>query len=436
MLKKVIFIIALAAILFSSFSLSSLSASAWTLDESSGNIEAYYLYDLSNDILMADKNTSSTISASSSVKMMTACVVLDSGISLNKEIIITQEMLKNVSGRFMGLVSGDKMTVQDLLYSMICASFNDATHALAFVVSGSLEAFVDDMNNKALSLGMSSTNYVDATGISKESKTTINDLIILSNHLLKNQEYLEITSTKTYQLSPNATCEYNKITNRSTLISSYKGLHNFNTGSTTDNGDSSVIYLSNDNTSLLCIVMNAKYTSNSDTSNTAEYYIKKLLSHGLYDYSTKILLKANKAIDYLPVKYSVAADDVGIFPKNDISAYISNEIDINDGIEINYYLYNTELKAPIKSGDDVGIVIVSKNGKFIASEKLTISQNIERNTFLYLMDVVKNYLTSRAFILFLILFVGLMIAYYLYAQSKFTQMYMNLPRKTKKYYRK
>ena len=242
MLKKVIFIIVLGAILFSSFSLSSLYASAWTLDESSGNIEAYYLYDLSNDILMADKNTSSTISASSSVKMMTACVVLDSGISLNKEIIITQEMLKNVSGRFMGLVSGDKMTVQDLLYSMICASFNDATHALAFAVSGSLDAFVDDMNNKASSLGMASTHYIDATGISKDSKTTINDLIILSNHLLKNQEYLEITSTKTYQLSTNATCEYNKITNRSTLISSYKGLHNFNTGSTTDNGDSSVIY--------------------------------------------------------------------------------------------------------------------------------------------------------------------------------------------------
>lgn len=432
MLKKVISIIVLGIILFSSFSICS---NAWTLSESNGNVEAYYLYDLSNDILMADKNTTMTISASSTVKMMAAYVVLDSGISLDKEIIITTDMLKNISGRFMGLVPGDKMTVRDLLYSMICASFNDAAHALAFAISGSIEAFVDNMNNQALSLGMRSTNYVDATGISKDSKTTVNDIIILSKHLLNNQEYLEITSTKTYQLSPNATCEYNKITNRSSLISSYKGLHNFNTGSTSDNGDSSVIYLSNDNTSLLCIVMNAKF-SNDDTSNAAEYYIKKLLSHGLYDYSSKILLKANKAIDYLPVKYSVATDEVAIYPKNDISAYISNEIDINEGVEINYYLYDSELIAPLKTGDEVGVVILSKNGKYIASSPIVVKVDISKNVFLFLMDKIKEYITSTAFILFVIAFVFLMTWHYIKMKKHFDKMYKQEPRKTIKYYRK
>ena len=432
MLKKVISIIVLGIILFSSFSI---CANAWMLNESNGNVEAYYLYDLSNDILMADKNTTMTISASSTVKMMAAYVVLDSGISLDKEIIITTDMLKNISGRFMGLVPGDKMTVRDLLYSMICASFNDAVHAIAFAISGSIDSFIDDMNNKALSLGMKSTNYVDATGISKESITTVNDLIILSKHLLNNQEYLEITSTKTYQLSPNATCEYNKITNRSSLLSSYKGLHNFNTGSTSDCGDSSVIYLSNDNTSFLCIVMNSKF-SNDETSNAAEYYIKKLLSHGLYDYSSKILLKANKAIDYLPVKYSVATDEVAIYARNDISAYISNEIDINESVEINYYLYDSELIAPLKAGDEVGVVILSKNGKYIASSPIVVKVDISRNVFLFLMDKIKEYITSTAFILFVIAFVILMTWHYIKMKKHFDKMYKQEPRKTIKYYRK
>lgn len=430
MLKKVICIIILGIILFSSFSI---FASAFTLDESLGSLDSYYLYNFEQELVMAEKNIGKSISASSTVKMMTACIALESGVPFDKVITITNEMLKGVSGRFMGLVSGDKMTFADLLYSMICASFNDATHAIAFTISNSLESCVQMMNDKAKALGMKSTYYADITGLSSDSKTTVNDLIILAEYLSKNQNFLAITSTKSYQLSSFATCEYNKISNRSSLLSSYKNLYNFNVGSTNDNGDSTVVYYNNGDKSFMCIVMNA--TSSSD-GNSAEEYARKLLNHALYDYSVKVIAKSGKIIDSLPVKYSVSNTEVNIYLSNDICAYISRDININEDLTYNYYLFEGELIAPLKTGDEVGMLIVTKDGKFIASEKLIVSQSVERNTFLYLMQVTKNYLSSRAFILFLIAFVGLMFGYYFYMKSKFDKMYRNIPKKTLKYYRK
>ena len=85
MLKKVICIIVLGAILFSSFSL---SAFAMTIDESNGNIDSYYLYNYENSMIMAQKNADSKIPASSAVKMMTAYVALESGVSFDKPITI------------------------------------------------------------------------------------------------------------------------------------------------------------------------------------------------------------------------------------------------------------------------------------------------------------------------------------------------------------
>ena len=202
MLKKVILFTILSAILFSSFSI---FAFAYQLNEGNASVEGYYLYNIENDLVMAQKNISKQLNASSTVKFMSACIALESGIPMDQTITISKPMLDGVSGRFMGLKDGDKMSFGDLLYSMICASFNDATHAIAYTVAGSLERFVDMMNHKAQDLQMSSTLYTDATGMSSASKTSISDILRLVEHMLLKEEYIKIASTKTYTLSSLAT---------------------------------------------------------------------------------------------------------------------------------------------------------------------------------------------------------------------------------------
>lgn len=420
MLKKVIIFTVLSAILFSSFSM---QIFAYQLDESEANVDGYYLYNYENDLVMAQKNIDEIIMASSTVKIMTACIALESNISFDRTITITKEMLTGVSGRFMGLREGDKMSFEDLLYSMIIASFNDATHAIAFTVADSLDAFVGMMNEKAKQLGMSSTFYADVTGMSSESKTTISDTIKLVDYMLNKGDYMEITSTKTYILSDVATCDYNKITNRSGLLSSYKGFSNLNTGSASDGGNYAVSYVKNGKSSFVCIVMNATSKSDSNSVNYAEYYTKKLLNHGIYDYSVKTVIDDKKVIDSLPVKYSISDDKVSLYIANDLEVFLPDDFDIADYLTYHYYIYENELIAPLNPGDEVGKIIVSKNGKYISSSTLVVHEYVNRNFFLYAMDCIRSYLLSRGFLITIVSLILLFLSYYRYKNQLINKMF-------------
>ena len=425
----IVFIV-LGITLFSSLSL---SAFAWSLDDSEGSVEAYYLYNYENGMVMASKAASNSISASSTVKMMTACIALESDIPRDRKIIITNDMISGVNGRFMGLKSGDTVTFEDLLYCMICASFNDATHAIALTVCNTLEEYVSRMNDKALELGMDSTFYVDVTGISSSSRTSVNDLRLFAEYLSKNDEYLKITSTKNYQLSSVATCDYLRINNRSSLLGSYNGLCNFNTGSGSDTGDCAVLYLKNEKLSFIAIVMNA---ASSEGGNTAEIYAKRLLHHALYDYSSRVVFKANRVIDSLPVKYSISTDGVSVYPKEDVYAYLSKDASIDDSIEFHYYLNDFELVAPLREGDEVGMLVVTKNGRFLASSPIVVKENVERNSFLFLIELAKRFFSGRVFILSLVFFVILTFAYYYYNKYIYSLRYKNSAKKNIKYYKR
>ena len=181
--------------------------------------------------------------------------------------------------------------------------------------------------------------------------------------------------------------------------------------------------------------MNAKPLTD-DNSNLAEKLANRLLYHGLNDYSNRTIIKQNKTIDSLPVKYSISNQKVDIITLEDIKAYLPVDVDINEGISYSYYIYNDELTAPLKSGDDVGVIIISQNGRYITSGKLTVKTGIDRNTFLYIMDLMKNFISSRTFIFSLIFFASLVAIFYYKTKSSLNRMYKPGPRKTIKFYRK
>ena len=399
MLRKIIISFIIAATLFSLFSIPSI---AFKLDKNEASVESYYLFDLKNNLLMAEENADKVISPSSSVKIMTACIVLESGLDLNTEIEITSKMLQNVSGRNMELEIGNKLTANDLLYAMLCSGFNDATVALALTVSPSLYEFVNLMNKKAEALGMTSTHYANVTGIEvAAAKTTARDLSILAKYMAQNEDFVKVCSTKFYRFSDNATSKYTSVNNRSTLLSSYKGLANFNTGSS-KSGDCAIVYYKTDDCEIISIVMNALALDEKDTSNYAEIYTKKLLSHALNDYEIVTVKSAKEAITSLPVKYSISDDDIDLFLKEDVKLFLSKEIDVSSDLTYNIQIYGNELKAPINIGDEVGLLTISHNGIVLSSTPILVNISVERNSFLFVMDMMKSFITSIWFIIILI----------------------------------
>jgi D-alanyl-D-alanine endopeptidase (penicillin-binding protein 7) len=137
---------------------------------------AAFILDPSGGRTLYAKNITAVQPIASITKLMTAMVVLDSALELSEELAITEEdvdLLKHTRSR---LQVGAVLTRDDLMRLALMASENRAASALARSYPGGTAAFVHAMNQKAVTLGMSRTRFVDGSGLSSENVSTAEDL--------------------------------------------------------------------------------------------------------------------------------------------------------------------------------------------------------------------------------------------------------------------
>ena len=122
------------------------------------------------------KNTGSVMPIASITKLMTAMVVLDAGLPLNEQVVITEADKDLIKGTRSRLRIGTALTRRDLMQLALMASENRAAEALTRVYPGGTTGFVAAMNQKAIELGMWQTRFVDGTGLSSDNVSTAQDL--------------------------------------------------------------------------------------------------------------------------------------------------------------------------------------------------------------------------------------------------------------------
>lgn len=125
------------------------------------------------------KNTTAVVPIASITKLMTAMVVLDSGLDLAERIAIAAEdvdALRNTRSR---LQVGTVLTRDDLMRLALMSSENRAAAALARAYPGGTRGFVRAMNQKAAELGMKRTRFVESTGLASENVSSAEDLVVL-----------------------------------------------------------------------------------------------------------------------------------------------------------------------------------------------------------------------------------------------------------------
>ena len=139
------------------------SSSALVLDAGSGEV-------------VYGKNTDVVVSIASITKLMTAMVVLDYGLDLDEEIVLSKDDAVRMKGSRSRLRTGLKLSRGELVLLSLMASDNRAAAALGHSYPGGLEAFVDAMNMKAALLDMQETRFVEPTGLSPANVSTASDL--------------------------------------------------------------------------------------------------------------------------------------------------------------------------------------------------------------------------------------------------------------------
>jgi D-alanyl-D-alanine endopeptidase (penicillin-binding protein 7) len=122
------------------------------------------------------KNTDAVVSIASITKLMTAMVILDHGLDLDEEIVLSREDAVRMKGSRSRLRTGLSLTRGDLLLLALMASDNRAAAALGRSYPGGIEEFVDEMNAKAAQLEMEETRFVEPTGLSPANVSTASDL--------------------------------------------------------------------------------------------------------------------------------------------------------------------------------------------------------------------------------------------------------------------
>ena len=144
--------------------------------------------------IIYQKNAYTTASIASLTKIMTAMVVLDSGINLNEEVKITKADIDRIKRTGSRIPLGARLTRYELLKFALMASDNRAASALSRSYPTGQKGFIDAMNVKAKQLGMFNTVFADPSGLNKNNVSTARDLVRMAQAAYQYPEIRNLTT--------------------------------------------------------------------------------------------------------------------------------------------------------------------------------------------------------------------------------------------------
>lgn len=161
--------------------------------------EAAALFNVSDATAVFSKNSLDRMYPASTTKVMTAIIALEEG-NLSDQVTVTDAAVITEAGASLAKIKpGDVLTLEQLVYGLMLPSGNDAANAIAVHMSGSVEAFAERMNQKALKLGATGTHFTNPSGLNNDQHyTTAYDLYLMFNEALKNPKFKEIIETPSY----------------------------------------------------------------------------------------------------------------------------------------------------------------------------------------------------------------------------------------------
>lgn len=169
-------------------------------NELSLTAEAAMLCDLNRNQVLYSKNPHESLNPASLTKIMTALVAIQNG-RLDQVLTATDSVKITERGaQLLGLKAGDTMTLDQALRILLIYSANDVAMLVAEGVAGSVDAFVEMMNQEARQIGATNTHFVNPHGLTAEGHlTTAYDLYLIFNEALKYETFREIIQMSSYQ---------------------------------------------------------------------------------------------------------------------------------------------------------------------------------------------------------------------------------------------
>lgn len=351
------------------------------------NSRAAIVLDRKTGAVLFEKNAFSKRAMASTTKIMTAILTIESG-KLNDTVEVSKKAA-SIGGSVLGLKTGDKLSLNDLLYGLMLRSGNDAAVQIAEYLGGSVEGFASMMNEKAKELNLVNTHFVTPHGLDNpEHYTTAYELAVLTDYAMNNKTFAKIVNTKQCSISING--NQKSINNTNELLGVLNGVNGVKTGFTNNAGRCLVTSITRNDFSVICVVLGAdtKKFRTKDSISLIEYTYKNFERYNLEDviyknfenWKNEHIVNVEKGKeDFLEIKLSDIKYDVYPIKKEKVK-------DLK--IEINCI---DKIKAPVKQDEKIGELIVSIDNDEIERVDILCNRNVERKDIsYYYKDILFN----------------------------------------------
>jgi D-alanyl-D-alanine carboxypeptidase (penicillin-binding protein 5/6) len=360
------------------------SASSWAApkpipDPPALSASSYFLVDFDSGRVLAEKNPDDHVEPASITKLMTAYLVdkaIAAGDITLDEMVTISEKAWRMKGSKMFVEVGKLVSVEDLLKGLIIQSGNDASVALAEHIAGSESAFAGYMNHQAELLGMTNSNFVNATGWPHEDHySSARDIATLTRAIIREFPL-------SYQYYKEREYTFNEIRqfNRNRLLWRDETVDGVKTGHTEAAGYCLVASAQRDEMRLVSVVLG----TDSDKARTQSS--QALLNYGFRFYETHQLYGTDEVLQSARIWYG-EQEQVSMGVGKDIYITIPRgryrQLDISMEID-------REISAPVTQGQQLGQVSITLDDELVLSENIVAMQSVDEGSlFVWAMDRIK-----------------------------------------------
>jgi len=320
--------------------------------------EAAILMDINTGTILYAKNIHEELYPASTTKIMT-CLLAVEHASLDDTVTFTDSAISSVpaDGSNIGIDAGEYLSLEECLYGIMVGSANEVANAVAEHVSGSVDAFVDLMNEKAASLGCTNTHFANTNGLQDSNHyTSVYDLALISSKFFSNELLCRVGNTPRYHFEPSAGQPDDfYLNNKHKLISgeiSYPGIVGGKTGYTDLARETLVTCAERDGMKLVCVVFMEESPSQfTDTVTLFDYGFNNFKTvnikseeknyipedHSFFSSENDIFVPSGTVLEFNKSDYIILPQSASL---SDTTSTVSYETDSESGACVINYFYN------------------------------------------------------------------------------------------------
>lgn len=329
---------------------------------------AAVLIDSDSGKILYAKNANEPMPPASTTKIITGIIALEN--SQLTDVVTSGKNPTLVEPSAIGLKEGEKMTMENLLYSLLLKSANDAAIAIAEHISGSVGGFADLMNSSVKAWGATNTHFVNPNGLPEANHySTAHDLAVATRHAMENPKFRQIVATKVKTIPRTDDSAIKWLQNHNKMLWRYDGADGVKTGYTKEAKQCLVVSAEKNGQRLIAVILGSEGSNIWSDGKT-------LLDYGFNNFETYKHKEAHVNVTSVPVKkgtenVSLVTEKIFFYtwPKDGRGQVTETPV------------VNQDITAPIKKGQVLGSLKFISQGKEIGSVNLIAGNDVAVKNF-------------------------------------------------------